>query len=515
MSPVNPIKNLPGTPEEKAELAVKMYNQLAEKHNALQSQVEWLIRQMHGVKSEKLHLHNPDQMVMDDLLEPKSEAKQAPIEEETKTGANGENKPKQPGHARAPFPENWERVKVYIDIDKSLKEEYGEENLTKIEEVVSEHMEYKRKVYVKQIIRIKYIRRDQVGNERFVIPELPPRPIDKSIAGTSLLVYIIVSKFVDHLPLYRLSKQFGRDGIKITESTMSGWLKQLYQLLLPVYLAMCDHLKQGEIVNTDDTKLPVVVGDLKHKTHKGYVWVYISNGMVVYEYKKTRNRQGPFEFLSGFEGKYLQADACPSYDLAINTFRLIEVGCWAHARRKFFDAINEEPVDAQRMVMTIDKLYDIERHIKTEKYSPSETQAYREEHSTKTIDDIQEQLEDIRNRKIPVTPGSYLGKALTYATNQWTALNEYIKNGNLNIDNNVSERFMKYVVMGRKNYLFCGSHDAAQRNALFYSFTGTCKFLGINPTEYLVDTLNRLAAKEGPENLVPTEWLKQKSADNP
>ncbi len=490
---------------------VSMYNQLVDKHNALQNQLEWFIKQIHGTKSEKIHALNPSQMVLDGVLDGSATVETSLETEATddKTKAKSD-KSKPTGHGRREFPEHLPRVKKYIDINPELKEKYGEENLIKIDEVVSESLEIERRVYVKQVIRVKYIRKDQTGGERFLIPELPPRPIDKCVAGATLLVYVIVSKFIDHAPLYRLSKKLKRDGVDISENTMGGWLTQLHKLLLPVYLAMIDYLRKGDIINTDDTKLPVVVGDMRHKTHKGYVWVYISNGMVVYEYKKTRNRFGPFEFLEGFEGKYLQADACHSYDLAIETFTLIEVGCWAHARRKFLEAIDEEPVDAEYIVLLIKKLYVIEKHCKIKKFSPEETRAYRKEHSSKVLDKIKERMDALSSRTIPITPSSNMGKALTYARNQWTALNAYLKNGKLSIDNNVSERFMKYIVMGRKNYLFCGSHAAAERSALFYSLTSTCIFNDINPTEYLTDILKRLAKGESPQSLIPTEWASAK-----
>jgi len=357
------------------------------------------------------------------------------------------------------------------------------------------------------LIKGKWVDKREDAPKKVLLPKLPPRPINKGLAGVSLLAYIIVCKFVDHLPLYRMRKRFNRENVSISESTMSGWLKQIYELLTPVYLSMIDTLKEGDIINTDDTKLPVLVKGLKHKTHKGYLWVYIGNDTVIYDYRKSKGKGGPLEFLEGYKGGYLQADAYPGYDKCIKDYELLEVGCWAHARRKFFESLDSEPGLAREMLKMIKQLYEIEEYCKNQKFDKTQMEHYRQENSLPILTKIKEWLD---NQHILVLPASPIGKAISYALNHWAALKRYICDGRLNIDNNVSEQFMKYVVMGRKNYLFAGSHESAKSYALFYSFTGTCQLLGINPEEYLCYLLDKIATwpTERIAELTPQAWKK-------
>jgi len=511
MTKIELTSNLPQDPHELQKMyvqSVQLFNQMVDEFNKMKNELDWYRRNMHGTKSERIYDDDSKQVEMTELLDQVPESDDFEVIEETKEVKTRTRKPKKKGHGRNELPDHLRRETEVIPLDEDLVKSIGKENLVKIDEEITEYLEKKSgELYVKRIIREKWVDKREDAQKKVLIPKLPPRPIDKGLAGVSLLAYIIVCKFVDHLPLYRLRKRFEREKVTISETTMTGWLKQIYELLIPVYLSMIDTLKAGDIINTDDTKLPVLVKGLKHKTHKGFMWVYIGNDIVIYDYRKSKGKDGPLDFLKDYKDGYLQADAYPGYDQCIKDYELLEVGCWAHARRKFYESLDTEPGLAREMLNMVKELYVIEKHCKKQKFDETRIEQYRQEKSLPILADIKEWLD---NKHALVLPASPIGKAVSYALNHWEALERYICDGRLDIDNNISERFMKYVVMGRKNYLFAGSHEAAKRNALFYSLTGTCNLLGINPEEYLGYVLDKIATwpiKRIAE-LTPQAWKK-------
>ncbi len=235
-----------------------------------------------------------------------------------------------------------------------------------------------------------------------------------------------------------------------------------------------------------------------------------STGQVVYVYTENRNREGPLSFLADYKG-YLQADGLSVYNACFETGAILEVGCWAHARRKVHDALKADPALAEEMMELIRKLYAIERAAKEADLDADAVFQKRKREAKPILAEIGVWLDTQRERVLPESP---IGKAITYATNQWQALNRYVEDGRLDIDNNASERSLRTIVIGRLNYMFCGSHEGAKRAALFYSLIGSCKLIGIDPFEYMRDIIERMptCTKKRAAELTPAEWKKAKDA---
>ena len=337
-----------------------------------------------------------------------------------------------------------------------------------------------------------------------MIADLPALPIEKGRPGTGLLSHILVSKYADHLPLHRQEGIFKRHGLDIRRSTMCDWVGQSADLLRPLVKEMKRQILLSTKIHTDDTPVPVRNGPRK-QIRKGYLWVYIDvKNNVVFDYTPTRARDGPVAFLGDYAG-YLQADAYAGYDAVFEKGWATEVGCWSHARRKFYDAKETDPARGHEMLVLIGRLYEIERQAKDEKRNATETKALRQEYSRPILDRIRQRMETF---SMEVLPKSQMGQAIGYARGQWQALTRYLEDGILEIDNNLSERTLRMVVLGRKNWLFAGHDNGAQRAAIIYSLIASCKLCHIDPFAYLQDVLERVSIHPASriEELTPPHW---------
>jgi hypothetical protein len=343
-----------------------------------------------------------------------------------------------------------------------------------------------------------------------VISEIPPQPIDKGLAGPGLLAHVLSSKYADHLPLHRLEGIFKRNGIDLSRRTMCDWVKASAKLLQPLYEAMkCDTL-DSSVVCTDDTPVPVQDGS-RDRTRKGRLWVYVGDREhehTVFDYTPTRAKEGPERFLDGYEG-YLQADAYGGYDGLFASGKIVEVGCWAHARRKFFDAKESDRLRATTALGFIGQLYKVERDAKEMK--PQERTTLRKKRAGPILESFRTWLVQ---QQCEVLPKSPMGEAIGYALGQWAALCRYLEDGDLSIDNNASERELRAIVLGRKNYLFFGSDAGGKRAAIIYSLIATCKRHGIDPFAYLKDVLQRLPSHSirNLAQLFPKNWKAARQA---
>jgi hypothetical protein len=261
---------------------------------------------------------------------------------------------------------------------------------------------------------------------------------------------------------------------------------------------------QSKKINTDDTPVPVQDGS-RTQTRKGYLWAYIgANNNVVFDYTPTHSRDGPIAFLGDYSG-YVQADAYKGYDALFEKGDATEVACWAHTRRKFHDSLTTDPRRAHEMLAMIGKLYTVERQAKENGLDAIALKELRQQHSKPILEPIRRRLEDWSVEALPKSP---IGQAVGYARGQWIALNRYTEDGDLDIDNNLSERVLRIVAIGRKNWLFAGSDAGAERAAIIYSLIASCKLCEIDPFEYLRDVLDRVSTH--PANriveLTPPGW---------
>jgi transposase len=408
----------------------------------------------------------------------------------------GAAKRKHPG--RRPIPDNLPRLDVIIEPEEDVSA------CVKIGEEITEELDYvPGHFFVRRFIRPKYARPQGAG---IAIGPAPLRVIDKGIPGPVLLAHILVSKYADHLPLYRQLEIFKRGGIDIDDVTLNGWVKQTISLLEAIYRRIRDDMLKSGYLMADETTIKVLDKDKEGSTHLGCYWAYLDpvrrSAMFVYE----KGRAGSFvrTHLNGFRG-YLQTDAYSAYDSMPQVFAaIIMMGCWAHVRRKFIDALAVEREQAQWFVEQIQLLYAIERFCRMRQMEPSERLAIRE-HAKPILQGIKARMLKIAP---DLTPSNVLNTAIRYTLNQWDELLVYTTNGALEIDNNLVENSIRPIALGRKNYLFAGNHEAAQRNAVIYSILASCKARQINPMAYLSDVLDKLPARKinNIEDLLPWNW---------
>ena len=333
---------------------------------------------------------------------------------------------------------------------------------------------------------------------------LPPRPIPGGIAGPGLITEVFVSKFGDHLPLYRLEDILTRYGVYISRSTLCDWMKAVADLLRPLYDLQRERVLQSSVMWTDDTHITVLGG--KEGSFKGYFWTYIGDKQhpySVYDFTNSRSRDGPAKFLKSYSG-YLHADAYTGYDAMFSDVgsKVIEVACWSHARSKFFDAVRSYPRQSHQVLEWIRQLYDIEDQ--AHDLSVDARRELRTRQAIPVLDKIEAYLTKLAPSALPK---STLGKAVTYARNQWEALRRYTEDGRLTIDNNVSERTLRHQAIGRKNYLFLGSEAAGPRAAVLYTILAGAKRHRIEPWAYVRDLLLRLHADDSRlEEMLPDRW---------
>jgi transposase len=466
----------------------------------LEHQVELLVRRQYGPRRESV---DPDQLRLftDDACEDVAEATtEAPPESE-------DAKPKRRWRrkGRQTLPESLPRKRVEYELDaEELPCPDCGHTRTKIGEEISEQLEYvPSSLLVIQHVRCRYACR--ACQEHVALADKPPQPIDKGLPGPGLLAQTITSKYSDHLPLYRLEDIFARHGVELSRATLCGWMASCAELLTPLYDLMVKRVLVSIVIHTDDTTVPVFDPTLP-KTRTGRFWDYIGdvrNPYVVYDYTPRRTRDGPERFLKGFRG-YLQADAFSGYDRMCAGPDVIEVACWAHVRRKFFESRTSAPVPAHAALARIRQLYKIESA--AEEFSTEDRRALRQRDSVPLLTAFGEWLTDQKRLALPKSP---IGQAIAYARSNWEALGRYPEHGDLSIDNNLAERMLRAQAIGRRNWTFLGSDRGGRTAAVLYSFTGTCRHHDIDPFAYLADVLRRLPSHptEQLDELLPDLWF--------
>jgi transposase len=382
---------------------------------------------------------------------------------------------------RLPIPSYIERIKIEVAPEEDVT------GLKCIGEEVTEELEYKSaSFYVNQYTRKKYVK---ANGEGIIIGSLPSRPIEKGIAGAGLLANIVIEKYVDHLPLHRQIQRFKRAGMDIPPATISGWVHATCNLISPLYDVLKQEVLKQDYIQADETPIAVLDKDKEGATHQGYNWVYHAPGirMVLFDYRHGRGRDGPKEILKDFHG-HLQTDGYNAYDTFDNE-EITLLHCMAHARRKFEQALNNDKERAEHVLHLLQKLYAVERKAKEENHTHVQRYELRQAESVTVLQSLHGWFKE---NIIQVVPKSLIGEAITYSLKRWEKLSLYTTDGKLEIDNNLVENVIRPVALGRKNYLFAGNHDAAQRSAMLYSFMGTCKLRGVEPLHWLKTTLAKL-----------------------
>lgn len=379
------------------------------------------------------------------------------------------------------------------------------EGWTKISEERTTQLEW----VAPRIIRRVTIRPRYVKQERFALAPLPPQPIEQSMASASLLAHILVDKYEYHLPLYRQEKIFAQQfGVELSRKTMGSWVEQAAELLKPVYRAIRQDLLAGSYLQADETPIRYLDPDLKGKSQQGYLWIYSRpGGDVLFEWRTDRTREGPEKFLQPFCGK-LQTDGYAAYESLAGARRgeLVLIGCWAHVRRGFHEALSENKLAAW-FVRQMGLLYGVEKELRQRKAGPQLRAAVRVWQSRPILERLHQAMERVRRRSLPQ---GALGQALDYALKRWEALTRFVEDGRLEIDNNWIENAIRPSAVGKKNWLFIGHPAAGERSAVIYSLLGSCHRHRINPFDYLKDLLTRLPAAKITEirNFTPAAWAK-------
>jgi transposase len=384
---------------------------------------------------------------------------------------------------RNPLPDTLRREETILAPTEDIT------GLTKIGEEITEILEYKPgELFVKRYVRPEYLKPIEDGlNHVRVIAALPSQAIPKSYVGPSLLAYLLVSKFIDHLPIYRQIEIFKRQKVIIPDSTIVNWIEAGYKLLEPLYELYKKKILSSRYLQADETYIKVLDKNKKGTTHRGYYWVYYDGieRNALYIYAPGRDALWPKETLQHFEG-HLQVDGYEGYHQFKSNPTIKVLHCWAHVRRKFFEVKDMYEDKAAWMLTEIQKLYAIEEYCRTRNMAGDEKAQYRKEHAQPVLTNIHKTLKEYQQEVLPSSP---LGKAVSYTLNLWKGLEIYLEDSKLHIDNNLIENSIRPVALGRKNYMFAGSHQGAERSAMFYSFFAACKTHNIEPTSWLTHVL--------------------------
>jgi transposase len=505
---------------------------LKQKHEA---EMEAVFRRFYGPKSERF---DPRQLLMFGIV-----VDALPLDEQAIEAESGEKlttRRIQHKHGRAKLPESLPRIAIEHDLkpEEKLCRCCGLERC-RIGHEVSEQLEYVPASFkVLQHIRFKYackpcnqgcVKCD--GKAQIEVAPKPAQPIEKGLPGPGLLAYVITGKLADHLPLYRLESIFARLDVHIARSTMCAWIHAAAMLVKPLADLMANRVRQSKVIHTDETRIPVQECDEAGRCKNGRMWTYIgdeANPYIAYDYTPDRTRAGPTKWLDKYKG-YLQADAYGGYDGIYAGGSIIEVACWAHGRRKFFDARDTDGKRSAEMLAMVGELYAVENQAKTkiaevqkaiasatgtEATALSADQRYaiirdlRQEFSVPILAKIKTWLDE--NHKL-VLPRSPMAQAITYTLNQWEALNVYVTQGYLNIDNNAAERALKRIAIGRKNWLFAGHDEAAKSAAILTTLIASAQRHGLDPQAYLRGVLARIASTPVSQlvQFLPERWNRE------
>jgi transposase len=495
--------HLPKDPDALQRMVMGLVEQLAAQQRELrqvQHLLEQLLRWRYGQKRERI---DENQLF---LFAASVICRATPRPEPTPPAAPKSARRKK-GHGRRPLPTSLQRRRVVYDLGEQERQcPHCQCELRPIGEEISERLEYvPASCHVIEEACRKYA---CPRGCTVVTASKPAAPIEKGRAGAGLLAHIAVSKFGDHLPLHRQEGILQRQGVQLSRKTMCDWMRQCAELVSPLYEYMKQRVLSSKVLQTDDTPVAVLDPALP-RTRTGRIWTYVGNPdhpYTIYDYTPNRSRDGPDAFLKHFRG-YLQADAFSGYDhFYVETERgVVEVGCWAHSRRRFFEAQSSDVMRSTVMLAYIRLLYDVEREARDRKLNADGRLALRQARSLPILADIKAYLEAERPNVLPKSPE---GQAIAYTLSNWEALVRYCSDSDLAIDNNGAERSLRGIVVGRRNWMFYGSDNGGRTAAVLTSLIATCKRLRIDPFAYLRDIFTRISTHQQNQldELLPDRW---------
>jgi transposase len=493
---------------------------LQQKNDTLQQQLEQLRRRLAGHKSEKL---DPNQALLFPDLAAASPG-DTPVSASSPAAA--EPLPKRRGHGRKGLNPKLRRDRRVYELDENERRCPCGGLCQKFAEEISEQLDYiPASLFVIEHVRTKYA--CPQCHDHVMVAVKPEQPIAKGLPGPGLLAQVITCKYADHIPLNRFENICRRQGVDLPRSTLCDWMKTSADLLRPLYELMVSVVLASRSVHTDDTRVPCQDPNQPGKTIAARMWTYLgdeAHPCNVFDFTMTWSRDGPRDFLTKKAAKFqgiLQADALSGYDTLCAELGIVRAGCWAHARRYFFDARDSAPGPVAEALARIGRLYAIEKEIKaalteSEQSGAAADALRRAVRQEKAVPELTTFCQWLQQQRVVVLPKSPLGHAVQYALNHWEALTQYTQHGFLAIDNNAAERALRPIAVGRNNWLFVGSATGGQTAAVLFSFTSTCRRLNLDPFAYLRDVLACLAA--GPLSaeelalLLPHHWTPPSSS---
>ena len=477
----------------------------------------WLRRKVFGKMSEKNLPLDPDQLLLfeQEHLTDEERARldkevEAAEQQMTKT-ITVKVKPSRRDLDTTGLPT--EVIDIYpdgtTDENGKLKDEYveiGTDESSRLEHIAA-------KTYIKKTVIHKVMLKSDSNNKtpedrRIICARLPLAPVNRCMAGASVLADIIIGKFMYHLPFYRQIQQYKESGITISDSTMGGWYEAAVEKLKLLYDILRQHILQSEYIQIDESVLPVIDSE-KHKARKGYEWCVrdaIRGAVMFYYDRGSRGGKVAREILGAYKGA-VQCDGYDAYDQFEKNDNITVYGCWAHARRKFVDALNENNRLSTEALCFIRKIYKVESDANKAGLNADERKEQRLKISYPTIRLFETWMKETY---LKVLPNSKMGDAIEYTYSLLPRLSRYVNDGRINIDNNLIENAIRPLALGRKNYLFCGNDASAYRAAIVYSLISTCKAADVDPRTWMEDVLRKIPYYQRDQRdlaeLLPFNW---------
>lgn len=486
--------------------AKALIQELTDAKRLLELEVAQLKQQLFGPRSEKLSLEDRQLPLLEQVFEhpepPATEDVVVPPEAE---GQKAERKKP----VRRSLPEHLEVVVERLEPQEKLCPHCGQERCV-IREECSERLD---------LIPARLIRRRTVRpvlacgrcKDGVVQAPMPAQVVEKGICGPGLLAHVIFSKYVDHRPLYRVQQELARFGVSITRTTLCDWVSAAASALQPLWRRLHQGLVGGDYLQVDETPVKVMDPEVQGKCATGYLWVYgRPGGDVLFDFRSGRSRAGPDEILQEFGGR-IQSDAFEVYpSLVRRNPRIRRMGCMAHVRRKFHDALGDNREEALWFLLQFGRLYQIERHLRGAQADADTRKARRMAEAPPILAGIHRRLLELDPSQpgARLLPKSPLGKAVRYALGEWEAVGRYLEDGRYEIDNNLIENAIRPSCVGKKNWMFIGHPEAGWRSAVIYSLLISARRRGHDPAAYLADVLRRIPSIQAADldTLLPEHW---------
>lgn len=500
-----------GRSDDVLEIVISLLASMRDKNTALTMEVARLLRQRTGRTSEKVDAAQLS-LLLGMLQKPADAA--ATDQPTAATLPRPKTKPAKKGHGRRPLPSHLERQEIAHEVPAAERPcpICGAERVC-IGHEKSEVLEFvpatfKVEVHVREKLACK------VCEGAVATASAADKVIERGLPGPGLLAHVVVSKYQDHMPLHRLRRVYLREKVDLAVSTLSGWVEAGHDALMPLAERIRALARASYLVQADDTGLKVLDRDSPGGSKRGHLWCYVGDEkLVAIVYTPSWRKEGPQGFLAGRRG-YVQADAYKGYDGLFDQegATAVEVGCWAHARRYFYETLQMGDVRAAIPMKHIQDLYAVEARGKELGLDPEARRQLRQAEAMPILLQLGRWIADTYNAEPPKSP---LAKASGYAVRQWEALKRYTEDGRLPIDNTGCERALRGIAVGRKNYLFAGSDAGAERAATMYTILGTCALAGVEPLAYIRDVLVKLQAgwpAARIDELLPEQWATGRAA---